>query len=310
MSDRASDLLERLGLPLGDLHDRPTSASSFTDGGQFRIEIPSVEGYDATVAALDEARRRQVPIHRISSGSGVMLLDNAELRDLAQLGADACVEICPFVGPRAPWEGTAQVLAPDGRVAGYRHTGMDQVIFALRDVERAVDAGLRSVLLADEGLIDVVSRGRAVGHFPSDLVIKGSALLGIGNAAAVRVLESLGVDSMNVPSDLTIEKLAAVRSAVEIPLDLYVEGPDGLGGFLRYHEIAEIVRVAAPIHLKFGLRNAAGLYPSGQHLAALAQSSTRERVHRAAIGLEHLQRTGPEVVISPVDARRPGIPNP
>lgn len=309
-ADRSIALLEDLGLPPGDLHDRPTSAAVFSDGGHYRIEIPTVEGYAASVAAVDEASIQGIAIHRLSSGSGIMLLDNKELRDLAQLGAEEGLEICPFVGPRAPWEGSGQALSPDGRVAGYRHTGMDQVLFALRDVERAVTAGIRSVLLADEGLIDIVNRGRKAGHFPEDLVLKGSALLGIGNAASVRLLERLGLDSMNVPGDLTLEKLASVRAVVGIPLDLYIEGPDSLGGFLRYHEIAEIVRVAAPINLKFGLRNSTGLYPSGRHLATLAEMSTRERVHRAAIGLEHLARGGTALVQSPVDRSRPGVPKP
>ena len=309
-ADRSIRLLEQLNLPVGDAHDRPSSTGTFADGGQYRIEIPSVEGYDAAAAAVDEAETRGVPIHRLSSGSGIMLLDDAELAGLAELGAENGIEICPFVGPRAPWEGSGQALTPDGRVVGYRHSGMDQVLFALRDVQRAVDVGIRSVLIGDEGLIDIVHRGREVGHFPADLVLKGSALLGIGNAAAVRTLEGLGLDSMNVPGDLSIAKLAAVRAAVTIALDLYIEGPDGLGGFLRYHEISEIVRVSAPINLKFGLRNAAGLYPSGRHLAVLAEMSTRERVHRAAIGLEHLSRTGAGLVPSPVERSRPGVPTP
>jgi hypothetical protein len=309
-TDRAVALLTELGLPIGDSADRPSSDQTFPGGGHYRIEIPSVEGFEAASAAVDQASRLEVPLHRLSSGSGIMLLSDAELKDLAELGSDRGIEICPFVGPRAPWEGSGQVLSADGRVVGYRHSGMDQVLYALRDVERAVSFGLRSVLLADEGLIDIVARGRASGHFPDDLIIKGSALMGIGNAAGLRVLEQLGLDTMNVPCDLTLDKLASVRSTVGLAIDLYIESPDGLGGFLRYHEISEIVRVASPIHLKFGLRNAAALYPSGRHLAALAESSTRERVNRAAVGIEHLNRAGTSATPSSIDPARPGVPRP
>jgi hypothetical protein len=53
--------------------------------------------------------------------------------------------------------------------------------------------------------------------------------------------------------------------------------------------------VAAPVHLKFGLRNVAGVYPAGGHIAATVVSASRERVRRAAIGLETLRRRAPEL---------------
>jgi len=187
---------------------------------------------------------------------------------------------------------------------------MDQLLYALRDVDRASRLGIRSVLLADEGLIDVVARGRELGYFPADLVIKGSALLGLGNASAMRLLRGLGLDSMNVPGDLSLAKLAAVRSATDLIIDLYIESPDSLGGFLRYHEVAEIVRVASPVYLKFGLRNAGGIYPSGGHLSQLAISSARERVRRARIGIDHLKRSSSDLIMIGGDPHRRGVPSP
>jgi hypothetical protein len=50
---------------------------------------------------------------------------------------------------------------------------------------------------------------------------------------------------------------------------------------------------AAPIHLKFTVRNAPGIYPSGEHLAPVAMATARERVRRAAIGLAMLERYSP-----------------
>ena len=54
------------------------------------------------------------------------------------------------------------------------------------------------------------------------------------------------------------------------------------------------MRLAAPVHLKFGLRNSQALYPSGGHLSAVALSTARERVRRAAIGLGILRRYYPD----------------
>jgi hypothetical protein len=55
---------------------------------------------------------------------------------------------------------------------------------------------------------------------------------------------------------------------------------------VRLHEIPELIRVAAPVYVKFGLRNAPDLYPSGTHIEATAVGLSRERVRRARFGLE------------------------
>jgi hypothetical protein len=68
---------------------------------------------------------------------------------------------------------------------------------------------------------------------------------------------------------------------------------------VRHYEIPELVRIAAPIYLKFGLRNAPALYPAGQHLESAVLSLSRERVRRAAIGLGLLRRYAPHAVASP-----------
>lgn len=301
-------LMARHGLPATDGHDRPTSARRFPDGGQYRIEIPSVEGPVALAAVLRAADDLGVPIHRISQGSGIGLLRDQEIREMVALGAERHIEVCLFVGPRAPWEGTAAALVPDGRIVGWRHMGMDQLGHAFADVERAVDLGIRSVLLADEGLIWLVGRARADGQLPADLVIKGSALLGLANPVGVRMLVEAGLGTANISSDISIARLAAMRAVLDVPLDLYVEGPDGLGGFVRHPEIDELVRVGAPIYLKFGLRNAPNIYPSGLHLEPVAVATGRERVRRAAIGLEHLGRSMPQAVMSPLGSPDLGIP--
>ena len=95
----------------------------------------------------------------------------------------------------------------------------------------------------------------------------------------------------------------AIRQAVDAAIDFYVEAPDDFGGTLRYYEIAELVRIAAPIYLKFGVRNAPGLYPIGQHLESTVVALSRERVRRAAIGLSLLTRYSPGAVASPLPAR-------
>jgi hypothetical protein len=306
----ASELLTSLGLPTGDRHDLPASEHRFPDGAAYRIEIPSVEGPAAMHAVINEADRLAVPVLRVSQGSGVMLLRDAEIAEMVALGAARGVEVSLFVGPRAPWEGTAQALAPDGKQLGWRHTGMDQIAYAFDDVARAAALGIRSVLVADEGLLWLVDQARRRGALPKTMIFKGSVVLGAANPLGIRLLIENGLNTINVSPDSSLARLAALRQVVAQPIDMYIEAPDSLGGFTRYHEIPEIVRVAAPVYLKFGLRNAPALYPSGAHLEPVAVATARERVRRAAIGLELLARQGGDLATSKPHAAGLGVPEP
>jgi hypothetical protein len=306
--DTVQALLRELNLPERDLHDLPTSDQRFPDGAHYRIEIPSVEGPAALRAVLESASAAGVTVHRVSQGSGIMLLADAEIREMAELGAAHGIEVCLFVGPRAPWEGTAQALTPDGKIFGWRHTGIDQLSYAFRDVERAARLGIRSILVADEGLLWLVNQARLRGILPPDFVVKASALLGAANPIGIRLLVEQGLNTVNVASDISLPRLAALRRVVSIPIDLYIESPDGLGGFTRYYELAELIRVAAPIYLKFGLRNAPNIYPSGLHLENVAVQTARERVRRAGIGMELLAASGQSFVSSQPGAEGLGVP--
>ncbi len=306
--DIAKKLLQDLGLPSGDRHDFPTSPYTFPDGAHYRIEIPSVEGPAALQAVVEAAKALAIPLHRVSQGSGIMLLRDAEIKDMARISHDHQIELSLFVGPRAPWEGTGQALTPDGKVVSWRHTGMDQLVYAFSDVVRAVELGIRGVLPADEGLIWLIGKAREKGALPKNLVLKGSALLGMANPIGIKMLVDAGLNTVNVTSDISLARLAALRQVVSVPIDLYIEGPDGLGGFMRYYELPEIVRIGAPIYLKFGLRNAPNIYPSGVHLEQQAIQTGRERVHRAAIGLETLARYSKGLVTSEPGAADLGIP--
>jgi peptidase U32-like protein len=294
--------LSTLGLPGRDLGDAPDSARRFPDGGQYRVEIPSVEGPAAFRAVVAAAREYGVRVHRISQGSGIMLQTDAEIEEMVALGAEHDIEVCLFVGPRASWDVGVQVTASSGAVASGALRGADQLVYGIEDVVRAVGLGLRSVLVADVGQLWVLGRMKRSGDLPEDLILKSSVSLPAANPATARLLEDLGVTTINLPIDLTLAQIAAIRSAVAVPLDVYVEGADDFGGTVRYYEVPGLVRVAAPIHLKFTVRNAPGIYPSGRHLEAVATATAHERVRRAAIGVAMLRRYLPGAVESPTSA--------
>ena len=220
------------------------------------------------------------------------MLTDDELRRMARRAGEAGVEVSLFARPCAAWGPSASARAPGGAVQRSAAWGQEQVRFAAQDALRAADHGFRSVLISDLGVLAVFGQMKRDGDLPADMQAKVSVMLPAANPAAARELERLGAGTLNVPSDLSLAQIAAIRAAVRIPLDVYVEAPDDLGGFVRFHEVPELIRVAAPVHVKLGLRNAPDLYPSGAHLVATAVAMSRERVRRAGLVVELLERSG------------------
>lgn len=300
--------LESTGLPGRDPAGCPDSGKRFPDGGQYRIEIPSTEGPRALDAVLSEAGSRKVPVHRISQGSGIMLMTDDEISEMLEIGRNAAIEVNLFIGPRGTFDIGAQVYSPAGKSLGLSLRGADQLVFAMEDAKRAVRLGRRSILVSDLGILQIISKMRSAGDLPPDLVIKTSVMMAPANPASARILELLGANTINIPSDLTIPQIAAIRAAIETPIDFYVEAPDNIGGFLRYYEIPDLIRVAAPVYLKFGLRNSPDVYPSGTHLENTVIALSRERVRRAEMAREIILRYCPDAVMSPLRAKDLGIP--
>jgi len=293
-------ILKALKLPVRDGYDLAASKKRFSDGGQYRVEIPSVEGPRAMQAVFDAARERRVTVHRISQGSGIMLQTDAETSEMVALGKKHRVEVCLFVGPRANWDVGVQAASSGGKVLGSSLRGADQFAYGIEDVLHGAKLGVRSILVADLGQLQVLGEMKRRGDLPADFVLKVSVTLAAPNPATARLLEDLGATSINLPVDLSLPQIAAIRSAIDAPIDFYVESPDDFGGSVRHYEIPELVRVAAPIYLKFGLRNHAPLYPAGLHLEGLVLALSRERVRRASIGLAILKRYAPKAVASPL----------
>ncbi len=302
------EAMEALGCPARDPAELPISKKRFPDGGQYRIEIPSTEGPVVLRATLAEAEKRNVPVHRISQGSGMMLMTAAEIAEMCAIGREHGIEVNLFIGPRATFDVGAQAFSAAGRTLGLSLRGADQLRYAIEDLRRAVEFGLRSVLVSDIGVLGLIGKMREAGDLPRELVIKTSVMMAPANPASARILEDLGANTINIPSDLALTQVASIRAAIDAVIDFYLEAPDNIGGFIRYYEAADLVRVASPIYLKFGLRNAPDVYPSGTHIEHTVVALSRERVRRAEIALELIKRQAPELVMSPLRAPDLGVP--
>ncbi|MFK3731903.1 hypothetical protein ACI2LJ_16735 [Streptomyces sp. NPDC088090] len=300
-----AEALRRIGHPVPRPDPADSSPHAFPDGGRWRTEVPSVEGPEALAAVLAESARLDVPVHRVSQGSGVWMLTDAEIAEMVAACAERSVELCLFTGPRGTWD-TGAATRTDSGGAGPRARGHDALAGCVEDALRAAGLGVRSLLVADEGVLWTLHRLRTAGILPAGTRFKVSTLIGPVNPASYAVYERLGADSLNVPSDLTPAHLTEIRRASAAPMDLYVEAPDDLGGYVRLHEVAELVRRAAPLYLKFGLSRAAGVYPYGAHLREHALATARERVRRGRLVLDQLARHGAAGAMSPVGSHDPG----
>ncbi|MEV6796389.1 hypothetical protein AB0M87_31360 [Streptomyces sp. NPDC051320] len=300
--------LAALGLDAPALQPADASTARFPDGGGWRTEVPSVEGPEALNVVLKESSKLDVPIHRISQGSGVWMLTDTEITDMVGACAERDIELCLFTGPRGTWDIGASTRTDSGG-GGLRARGHDALAGSLEDAVRATELGVKCLLVADEGVLWSLHRLRSAGGIPADTTFKVSALVGPVNPASFAVFEQLGADSINIPSDLTLAHFTEIRRVSAAPMDLYIEAPDDLGGYVRMYEAAELIRRGAPIYLKFGLSKSPGIYPYGAQLREHTLNTARERVRRGRLALDLLARHGADGGMSPLGSRLPGTLN-
>ena len=244
--------LTNIKLPSGDLYDLPTSEKRFSDGAQYRFEVPGIQGPGAMKALLEAIGGDGFRIHRVTQTKGIMLLLDDEILTMVDLAKQYGVDLVLAVGPRATYDTSASVHTEEGQRMGYRLRGQDQIVRAIEDVKRAAKLGCRSFLVYDEGCLWVLNEARKGGEIPEECKFKVSAHCGHGNPCSARLLESIGANSLNPVRDIQLQMLAAIRQAIDIPIDVHTENPVSSGGFIRHYEVPEMIRVAAPIYLKTG----------------------------------------------------------
>jgi len=244
--------LNKIGMPSGDAYDLPTSKKRFSDGAQYRFEVPGIQGPGAMKALLEEVAANGMAIHRVTQTKGIMLLSDDDIQHMVGLAQKWQVELVLAIGPRATYDTSASVHTAEGQRMGYRLRGQEQIVRAIEDVKRAVGFGCRAFLIYDEGCLWVLNEARKHGEIHGDCRFKISAHCGHGNPCSAKLLESIGANSVNPIRDIQLQMLAAIRQAIDIPIDVHTENPDSSGGFIRHYEVPEMIRVSAPIYLKTG----------------------------------------------------------
>ncbi|MFW5874332.1 MAG: peptidase [Verrucomicrobiota bacterium] len=285
--------LEKSGLPAGDAYHLPDSTKRFADGGQYRFEVPGIQGPGTMKALLEETGRLGLVLHRVTQTKGIMLLADEDIEAMVDLAKEHQVELVLSIGPRATYDTSASVQTPEGSRMGYRLRGQEQIVRAIEDVKRASRLGCRSFLIYDEGNLWVLDKARAAGEIPPDCRFKVSAHTGHGNPCSAKLLEELGANSFNPVRDIQLQMLGAIRQAIDIPLDVHTENPGSSGGFIRHYEVPEMIRVAAPIYLKTGGSVAK------THSWESTADDARKRVKQVRLVQRVISAYYPEAIASP-----------
>lgn len=290
MMDETKNSLKELGI--NELHDDYVSQKRFEDGGQYRFEVPGIQGPSALESLLNACDDFDLTIHRATQTKGIMFLLDEEIEDMVDLADDANIQLFLAVGPRAPYDTSATVQTEEGKRIGYRLRGYKNLVYAIEDVKRAVGLGVRGILLYDEGLLFALSKMRENGELPSDLKFKLSAHAGCSNPASAKLFESIGLNSLNPVRDLQIPMLASLRDAIDIPIDVHTENPKSTGGFIRHYEVPEMIKVASPIYLKTGGSVAK------HHSWDTTDQEARQRAKQVALIRDLIERFYPEAQMS------------
>jgi hypothetical protein len=295
------DFMEKEGLPGRDAYDLPTSKKAFPDGANFRIEIAGVERASTMEAMIDEARKRNLTIHRcIATVGGSTYCDVQELKALAQMARDEKIEMIVTVGHRKGWDaGAKEMTTSEGCMQGFRLRGSDNISYHIADIMRNIEAGHRGFLVYDEGVLFILNKMRAEGLIPKETIFKFSVFGGYCSAAGAKVIESMGANSMNPISDVSLPILGAIRKAANLPLDVYVIIVDSFGGMFRAYEAPEIARVAAPCYFKFEPGTSEGDIYKPWISESWHANLIREKVKIASIVMEIMEKHAPELKTSP-----------
>jgi len=301
-------MMEKAGIPGQDAYDLPSSTKTFPDGAHYRMEVSGVERPKVLEAVIDESRKRNIPIHRlISVVMGATLLDRVELKDFAQMAADACMEVILTPGPRAGWDIGRQL-------AGVRCRGSKALNQTITDIMMCIDLGFRGFLVVDEGELWLLNEMKKNGDIPEDVIFKISIYAGHANPAGGRLLEMLGAGTFNPIADLTLPQFAAIRQAVDIPLDLHIIITESFGGYMRFYDGPEMARVCSPCYFKIEpgpacAATGAALYKPWVDEGMLADWG-RVKVKYAQIIHEIIQENYPNLRLSDLGPADLAIPKP
>ncbi len=296
--------LEQFGFPSQDALSSNIHMREFEAGGHYGIEISSMNNINILKKAFALAEKYELNIDRVIECRGIVRLPDAEIIEMVNLCHSKKIGLVMSIGPRAISDIGAFAASPNGKRVGYRLRGMENVVHAIEDVNRAVNLGVRGFTLYDEGLLVYLNKLRESGGLPSDVVFKYSVHSGCSNPLSAKLLEDNGCDTINVIPDLDIEMIAAFRPLINGPIDVFSDTAKSAGGLLRTYDMPKVIKYASPVYLKCGPIS----QPEQNHLPS--ENELEERIKQAKNVVEHIERYLPEAIRVNNKERTLALPKP
>ena len=298
--DDVSKLLEKAGFPGHDDYTLAPSGKTFPDGCHWRIEIAGVDGPEQLGLMIKKRKEWGIPVHRIISfNCGTGLFSDQEIKDFVKLAAEDRIEVISTLSPRPGWDIGRQFASSEGHYFGCQSLhSSDMMRQVLSELMRCYKLGLRGFLVTDIGLLHVIKTLQKQGDFPSDIVLKAGVGTGIANAAFAKVVEDLGANSVNPQSDHSLPQLAAIRKAINVPIDFYIWTFISYGGANRIYDAPIVAKICAPVYFKFEPAVDYSTTFNGFSPASAHFEMTEKRVKWAKWVVDHVKENDPGMKLS------------
>ena len=108
--EKTREYLKSIGLPGGDAYDLPNSEKRFKDGGQFRFEVPGIQGPKVMRALLEAMDGYGLYLHRVTQTQGIMRLTDEEIAKMVELAHQWETDLILAIGPRATTDTSASEM--------------------------------------------------------------------------------------------------------------------------------------------------------------------------------------------------------
>ena len=135
------DLLE-MGFNPAD-EEYSASRKAFSGGAHYGIEIASVQSPAVLDQVLQCLSDYNFTPSRFSETRGIFRLSDSEIREMVDVCASRQVGLVLSVGPRAFYDTSASAKTPQGGRISYRLRGANNLVYALEDIYRATELGVR-----------------------------------------------------------------------------------------------------------------------------------------------------------------------
>jgi|GEM_PF-1019884 len=272
------------------------SGSKFSCGGIYGLEIPVINSLSIVEKTIEECKKQGVKCSRFNETRGAGFIPESELKEMLIACQEHNIGLVLSLSPRPEYDTQSTFYrSPFGLEQCRKLNNMNAIRWSIDEAIRLAELGCRGLIVYDLGVLHLLNEMRKDGLLPQDLCFKASSHCMVTNPYIAKIYFNTGSDSITMMHDCSIEILSETRrinneKVLDIPIDTYKDK----GGFLRYHEIADIVRYSSPVFLKVGASAQSNPYDDVNNFII------SKRVKSAVVCQEYLYRELPNAkIVSP-----------